>query len=104
MDDLLRISKRELENLLATATAIGVRRGLEYAGEMPRLISLNRAYKQFCKARVQTWIKDGRIKTTTNGNGKTSTVYLDYAKLLELDASDVVIIHKSYTGNINRLK
>ena len=91
-----QVSKIELENLIAAATLIGFQRGLESIGKRPRLVSQNKAYQQFLKARVQTWVKDGRIIPTTNGNGKTSTVYYDYGKLLELDTSDKIIIHKSF--------
>ena len=92
---LYQITKRELEKLLAVATQVGFQRALETVGKKPRVISQNKAHIQFCKSRVQTWIKDGRIIPTTNGNGRTSTIFLDYAKLLELDASEKIIIHKS---------
>ena len=90
------VQKRELQNLIASAVQIGFQRGLESAGKKPRFISQNKAYQQFLKSRVQTWVKDGRILPTTNGNGKTSTVYYEYTKLLEIDTSDQIIIHKPY--------
>jgi hypothetical protein len=45
---------------------------------------------------VQNWVGDGLIVPRPNGNGRTSTVYYDYARLLELDASDRIVIRKAY--------
>ena len=90
-----QISKLELTNILAIATQIGFQRGLESVGEAPRFVSQNKAYNRFLKSRVQTWVRNGWIKPTTNGNGKTSTVFYEYARLMELDASDKIVIHKT---------
>ena len=96
--DTIQMNKRELEDIIATASEMGFCRALFLMGKTPRVVSENRAHKQFCKARVQTWVKDGKITCTTNGNGVTSTKYYDYEKLLKLDVSDNVIIHKAYVS------
>jgi hypothetical protein len=92
----LYISSGEITRLLSGAVEIGVRKGLEAAGELPRLISQNKAYKRFHESRVRNWVNDGLIVPKPNGNGKTSTVYYEYARLMELDASDRIVIRKAY--------
>jgi hypothetical protein len=91
---LYQISDKEIQELIAIGTQIGIQRGLEFIGEKPRVISQNRAYRQFTQGRLKNWIKEGRISAMPNGNGKTSTKYYDYATLLALDQSDKIIIHK----------
>ena len=90
------ISNIELEKIIAKSTEIGFQRGLETVGAAPRFVSQNYAYKRFLKARVKNWVENNLIKPAPNGNGKTSTVYYEYAKLLELEASNTIIIRKAY--------
>jgi hypothetical protein len=90
------MSRGEVAELLAEAVRIGVEKALEAAGVSPRYISQNKAYKRFHRSRVLNWVNDGLIAGKPNGNGKTSTVFYDYAKLLELDASDRIVIRKAY--------
>jgi hypothetical protein len=92
-------TRRELLNLLKEATKIGYVKGMEDAGKAPKYISQNRAYKAFKKPRVQAWVNDGFILGKPNGNGRTSTVYYEYAKLLELDASEEIKIRKPYISS-----
>jgi hypothetical protein len=92
----LYMSKREMTDLLAEAVRIGVEKGLENTGEAPKYVSQSRAYKLFCRSRVNNWVSDGLIVPKPNGNGKTSTVFYEYARLLELDASDRIIVRKAY--------
>jgi hypothetical protein len=92
----LYMTRDEISKLLSKAVAIGVEKGLEAAGSSPRLISQNKAHKLFRKSRVRNWVNDGLIAGKPNGNGRTSTVYFEYAKLMELDASDKIIIRKAY--------
>ncbi|MDR2816067.1 MAG: hypothetical protein LBB62_05125 [Proteiniphilum sp.] len=90
------LTEKDMSGLLERAVEIGVGKGLEYAGTVSRYISQNEAYRRFRKSRVRNWVKDGMIKGKPNGNGKTSTVYYEFARLLELDASDKIVIRKAY--------
>jgi hypothetical protein len=96
MEMELYMSRDEMTRLLANAVEIGVKKGLEATGTSPKLISQNKAYRRFRRSRVQNWVGDGLIVPRPNGNGRTSTVYYDYARLLELDASDRIVIRKAY--------
>jgi hypothetical protein len=102
----LYMTRDEISALLSRAVEIGVERGLENAAAAPKLISQNKAYKIFKKSRVRNWVNDGLIAGKPNGNGRTSTVYFEYAKLMELDASDRIVIRKAYVpgGIDNTLK
>lgn len=97
----LYISKNDARELISKAVQIGFERGLETAGVKSKYISQNRAYKMFRETRVKNWVNDGLIAGKPNGNGKTSTVYYEYAKLLELDTSDIVKIRKPFTSPTN---
>jgi hypothetical protein len=90
------MTKDEICALLAKAVEIGVKKGLETSGASPKYVSQNKAYKLFCRSRVCNWVNDGLIAGKPNGNGKTSTVYYEYARLLVLDASDRIVIRKAY--------
>jgi len=100
---LFQISDTAVQELIAVGTQIGLKRGLEYIGEAPRLISQNRAYRQFLRARVSNWVKDGKIKAISNNKdkvkGTTSTVYYDYATLLALDAGKEIVIYQELDIN-----
>jgi hypothetical protein len=85
-----------MAELLSDAVAIGVQKGLEATGAAPKYISQNRAHKLFKRSRVRNWVNDGMIAGKPNGNGRCSTVFYEYAKLLELDASDRIFIRKIY--------
>jgi hypothetical protein len=90
------ISKIETIKILSEAFQIGFRKGLETTGNTPKYISQNKAYKMFQKSRVQNWVNDGLITGKPNGNGKTSTVFYEVSKLMELDMSDKIRIRKPY--------
>lgn len=92
---LYQISRKEVEELIASGIAIGVQRALESVCERPRYISQNKAYKRFRKARVQQWVERGLVKPMPNGKGKTSTVNYELAQLLEAEACETIIIYKS---------
>lgn len=92
----LYISKNEAQELISRAVQIGFERGLETAGVKSKYISQNKAYKMFKESRVRNWINDDLLKRKPNGNGRNSTVYYEYAKLLELDASEKIKIRKPY--------
>jgi hypothetical protein len=91
-------SKKEVLDLLSAVSKIGYEKGLIETGKAPKYISQNKAYRLFMKSRVRNWVNDGLISGKPNGNGRTSTVYYEYARLLELDASEVIRIRKPYTG------
>jgi hypothetical protein len=95
----LIISQKETIKLLSEAFKIGFQKASELTATSPKYISQNKAYARFTKSRVQNWIKDGLISGKPNGNGKTSTVFYEYAKLMELDASDKIVIRKPYITN-----
>jgi hypothetical protein len=95
------MTRDEISTLLSKAVEIGVEKGLEAAGSSPRFISQNKAHKLFHKSRVYNWVNDGLIVGKPNGNGRTSTVYYEYARLLELEASDKIVIRKAYVPNDN---
>ncbi|MDR0573031.1 MAG: hypothetical protein LBG96_03195 [Tannerella sp.] len=97
-----QIAPEELEKILTIAVRIGAQKGLEEIGERPKYVSQNKAYKKFTKARVRNWVEDGRIKPVKNGNGKTSTVQYNFTRLMELDASDTIIIRKVYDPACNQ--
>jgi hypothetical protein len=90
------ISKKETLKLLSEAFQIGFQKGCESDSARPKYLSQNKAYQKFKKSRVQNWVKDGLIAGKPNGNGKTSTVYYEYAKLMELDMSDKIVIRKPH--------
>jgi hypothetical protein len=54
------------------------------------------SHEAFKRTRVKNRVSDGLISGKPNGNGKTSTVYYEYSKLLELDASEEIKIRKPY--------
>jgi hypothetical protein len=89
-------TKKEMLHLLSEVRKLGYLDGLQDAGKAPKSISRNNANRLFSKSRVQNWINDGLITGKPLGNGKTSTVYYDYARLMELDASEVIKIRKPY--------
>ncbi len=94
--ETFQIRKVDLEFILQRANEMGRADMLFQSGNAPSVISQSRAYRQFVKSRVQNWVRDGRISPISNGNGKTSTVFYKLDELLKLDASDKVIIRKSY--------
>jgi hypothetical protein len=89
------VSRNDIVKLISEAVSIGFRKGLELSGMESKYISKNKAHKIFGKVRVNQWIADGDIKPKYNGNGETSTINLEYSKLLELDASETIKIRKS---------
>jgi predicted ABC-type ATPase len=99
METEYRLSRPETIKLISEAYQTGFHKGLESAGLKKKYVSKNQAYKLFNKSRVNNWINDGLITMKPNGNGKTSTVFLEYAKLQELDSSDRIVIRKSYQRN-----
>ena len=98
----LIISQSELIKLIAGSTEIGFQRGLETAGTAPKFISQNAAYTRFQKARVRTWVENELIHPKHNGNGRNSTIYYEYARLLELEMSDNIIVRKAYESPVKR--
>ena len=91
-----QITSQEVAKLIATGCEVGFQRCMELVGERPRFISQSKAYKRFTCARVRNWVADGLIKPKPNGNGKTSTIQYELLKLMELDASEKIIIRKPY--------
>jgi hypothetical protein len=83
-------------DLLSVASKIGYIKGLTDARKIPKYISQNEAYFLFKRVRVKNWVADGLIVPKPTGNGKTSTVFYEYAKLQELDMSDEIKIRKPY--------
>jgi len=94
--DELNISRIEMIHLLSEAVQIGYQKAMESSGKNPKYISQNIAHKMFMKSRVNNWVNDGLISGKPNGNGKTSTVFYEYSKLMELDASERIVIRKAY--------
>ena len=92
------LTPEELSKLLSMAAEIGVARGLETAGAKSKYISQNKAHRLFRRHRVEHWVADGLIQPKYTGNGKTSTIWYEYAQLLKLDASTDIIIRKGYVG------
>ena len=90
------ISRNETIKLLSEAFQIGFQKGCESDSPSPKYISQHKAHKKFTKSRVQNWVNDGLIAGKPNGNGKTSTVHYEYAKLMELDMSEKIVIRKPY--------
>ena len=90
------ISREELIQILAIATEMGFRKGLESLGEKCKYISHNQASKLLTRARLENFVKDGLIKPKINGNGKTSTKLYNVVELMLLDASNKIIIRKGY--------
>jgi hypothetical protein len=88
-------TKGEIIDLLAKVSEVWYNKGKIDAGA-PKYISQNKAYRHFEKSRVKAWVSDGLISGKPNGNGKTSTIHYDYARLLELDASEEIKIRKPY--------
>jgi hypothetical protein len=87
-------TKREIEDLLSCASKIGYIKGLGDVGKISKYISRNRAYKVFTKARIRRWVNEGLLLPKYSGNGKTSTIYYEYLKIVELDMSDEIKIRK----------
>jgi len=96
--DELRISRKEMIELLSESFKVGFQKAAENSVKRTKYISQNKAYHDFKKSRVQNWVRDGLIAGKPNGNGKTSTVYFEYSKLMELDASDKIVIRKPYNS------
>jgi hypothetical protein len=96
--DLL-ISRNETINLLSEAFRVGYQRGRESTAASPKYVSKNKAFKLFRRSRVENWINDGLISGKPNGNGKTSTICFELAKLMELDMSETIKIRKPYITN-----
>jgi hypothetical protein len=93
------LPKNELIKLISEGVSIGFQKGLEFSGKKSKYISQNQAHKLFVKSRVQNWVQDGMIKGKPNGNGKTSTIFYELSKLMELDASEKIKIRKPYIKN-----
>ncbi|MDR1348021.1 MAG: hypothetical protein LBJ63_06280 [Prevotellaceae bacterium] len=88
-------TQSEIIDLLAKVSEVFYNKGKIDAGA-PKYITQNKAYRHFEKSRVKNWVSDGLISGKPNGKGKTSTVYYEYSKLLELDASEKIKIRKPY--------
>jgi len=95
MDYLL--TPHEAEKLLSRAFQVGFQRGLETSGKASKYMSQNKAWKMYGRGRVQGWVEAGLLQRKPAGNGKTSTVHYETAKLMELDTANVIVIRKSYT-------
>jgi len=94
MIDEFIISRKEVIKLISESVQIGFQKSMETVGKKPKYLSQRKAYALFKQPRVENWVKDGFISGKPNGNGKNSTVYYEYAKLMELDASDRIVIRK----------
>jgi hypothetical protein len=92
------MTPEEAEKLLSRSVEIGFQRGLETAGVKSKYITQNKAYALFRRSRVEHWVQDGLIRPKYSGNGKTSTIWYEYAQLLKLDVSTAIVIRKGYTG------
>lgn len=90
------ISAAELDRLLSRAVEIGVQRGYAAIGQTKESLSQNKAFQIYGKARVKNWVDAGLITPSKGGNGKTSTVYYSAARLMELKASNEIVIRKIY--------
>ena len=101
MIEELRISRDEMVKLLSESFQIGFKKAMELSQNkkkrfLDKDISQNRAHELFTRSRVENWVRDGLILGVKNGNGKNSTVFYEYAKLMELDASKKIVIRKPY--------
>jgi hypothetical protein len=95
--DELRISQLEVEKLLSKSFRIGYQEAMAEAGERPKYISQNRAYRTYGKSRVQNWVAAGLLAVKPNGNGKTSTKQYEQTRLMTLDASNAIVIRKPWS-------
>jgi len=96
MIDEFLISRNEMIKLISECVQIGCERVLADLGKKPKYISQRKAYELFTQSRVKNWVNDEFISPKPNGNGKNSTIYYEYTRLMVLDASDRIVIRKSY--------
>ena len=90
------LSKTEIDQLLANEREITIVKTLALLGIKTDRVSQNKAEKIVGgRVKLANAVKEGRIKAISNGNGKTSTVLYDYARLIEIRNSEKIIIHKS---------
>jgi hypothetical protein len=89
-------TRKEMYDLLSAASKIGYIKGLTDVMKIPKYISQNKANTLFKKSRVKNWVNDGLITPKYGENGKTSTIFFDYAELQALDMSDAIKIRKPY--------
>jgi hypothetical protein len=90
------MSKHDVITILSEGVQMGFKLALETLGESPKNITQNKAHKIFGRSRVENWVKDGLIAGKPNGNGRNSTIFYEYAKLMQLDASERIKIRKPY--------
>jgi hypothetical protein len=88
--------RNEAVEIIAEGCRIGYQKGLEACGAVSKYLSQNKAYALFKCTRVRGWVRDGLIQPKYSGNGRSSTIYYEHARLLELDASDRIVIRKGY--------
>ena len=93
---LLQIVDTEVLKLIATGEQIGYQRCLEDNFISAEDISINQAKTRWGQTTVSNWIKYGKIKYRTEGNGKTSTKKLKIKDCIKLAASEIIVIHKPY--------
>ena len=91
-------TKKELRALLGAASKIGYIKGLTEAAVLPKYVSKKQAYTVFTSERVRQWVRDLLITPKPLGNGKTSKILYEYARLVELDAIEEIKIRKPYMG------
>ena len=94
------LSKTELDRLLATEREVTIIKTLALLGIKTDRVSQNKAEKIVGgKAKLANAVKEGRITPIPNGNGKTSTVLYDYARLIEIRNSEKIYIHKAVVSD-----
>jgi hypothetical protein len=77
--------------MLSEACRLGYERGMVDAGLHDGYISANRARKRFGAQMVRRWVREGLLVGHKNG-GNTSTVNYSVQRLLELEASERLIV------------
>lgn len=75
---MLTIEKFELERYIAATSmrsaTLGAQKALEMAGVTAPSLTINGAYKQYGKKRVQRWIDNKQVVPYREGSHKTSRV------------------------------
>ena len=58
---------KALDDLVSRAIELGVKKGLEAAGNIPSMLNRSQAEKQYGKRNVKYWLENGMIKFTRRG-------------------------------------
>jgi len=93
MDVVLSIEA--IQSLISNAVQIGFQKAMETASVLPKDTSRNKAWKRYGRMRIDRWEAAGLLHGRKLGDGKTSTIYYNTARLMELDAADIMVVGKS---------